>query len=50
METRAHFVASGLCPGVSFLAFFAVLWLGRAEFAQETKDTTYTSGISSRAE
>src|ERR1700726_2788017 len=38
METRAHFVAVGaFVLAVIFLAFVAVLWLGRAEFAQETK-------------
>src|SRR5712671_814096 len=38
METRAHYVAVGaFVLAVIFLAFVAVLWLGRAEFAQETK-------------
>jgi phospholipid/cholesterol/gamma-HCH transport system substrate-binding protein len=38
METRAHYVAVGaFVLAVIFLGFVAVLWLGRAEFAQETK-------------
>jgi len=38
METRAHYVAVGaFVLAVIFLAFVAVLWLGRAEFAQEAK-------------
>src|SRR5256885_3961793 len=38
METRAHYVAVGaFVLAVIFLAFVAVLWLGRAEFAQDTK-------------
>ena len=38
METRAHYVAVGaFVLAVIFLAFVAVLWLGRSEFAQDTK-------------
>ncbi len=38
METRAHFVAVGtFVLAVIFLAFVAVLWLGRAEFGQRAK-------------
>jgi phospholipid/cholesterol/gamma-HCH transport system substrate-binding protein len=38
METRAHFVAVGaFVLAVIFLAFVAVLWLGRAEFGQQAK-------------
>jgi phospholipid/cholesterol/gamma-HCH transport system substrate-binding protein len=38
METRAHYVAVGaFVLAVIFLGFVAVLWLGRAEFAQDTK-------------
>jgi phospholipid/cholesterol/gamma-HCH transport system substrate-binding protein len=38
METRAHYVAVGaFVLAVIFLAFVAVLWLGRTEFAEETK-------------
>src|ERR1700752_5272350 len=38
METRAHYVAVGaFVLAVIFLAFVAVLWLGRTEFAQDTK-------------
>jgi phospholipid/cholesterol/gamma-HCH transport system substrate-binding protein len=38
METRAHFVAVGtFVLAVIFLAFVAVLWLGRAEFGQLAK-------------
>lgn len=38
METRAHYVAVGaFVIAVIFLAFVAVLWLGRAEFSQQAK-------------
>jgi phospholipid/cholesterol/gamma-HCH transport system substrate-binding protein len=38
METRAHYVAVGaFVLAVIFLAFVAVLWLGRAEFGQQAK-------------
>jgi phospholipid/cholesterol/gamma-HCH transport system substrate-binding protein len=38
METRAHYVAVGaFVLAVIFLAFVAVLWLGRTEFAEDTK-------------
>src|SRR6516162_7396685 len=38
METRAHYVAVGtFVLAVIFLAFVAVLWLGRAEFGQRAK-------------
>jgi phospholipid/cholesterol/gamma-HCH transport system substrate-binding protein len=38
METRAHYVAVGaFVLAVIFLAFVAVLWIGRTEFAEETK-------------
>ena len=38
METRAHYVAVGaFVLAVIFLGFVAVLWLGRAEFAQDNK-------------
>jgi phospholipid/cholesterol/gamma-HCH transport system substrate-binding protein len=38
METRAHYVAVGaFVLAVIFLGFVAVLWLGRTEFAEETK-------------
>jgi phospholipid/cholesterol/gamma-HCH transport system substrate-binding protein len=38
METRAHYVAVGtFVLAVIFLAFLAVLWLGRAEFGQQAK-------------
>jgi phospholipid/cholesterol/gamma-HCH transport system substrate-binding protein len=38
METRAHYVAVGaFVLAVIFLAFVAVLWLGRAEFSQQAK-------------
>src|SRR5437870_1810787 len=38
METRAHYVAVGaFVLAVTFLDFVGVLWLGCAEFAQETK-------------
>src|SRR5713101_53211 len=42
METRAHFVAVGtFVLAVIFLAFVAVLWLGRAEFGQQAKQRFY---------
>jgi phospholipid/cholesterol/gamma-HCH transport system substrate-binding protein len=38
METRAHFVAVGtFVLAVIFLAFVAVLWLGRTEFGEQAK-------------
>lgn len=38
METRAHYVAVGtFVLAVIFLAFVAILWLGRAEFGQQAK-------------
>ncbi len=38
METRAHYVAVGaFVLAVIFLAFVAVLWLGRVEFAEAAK-------------
>jgi len=38
METRAHYVAVGtFVLAVIFLAFVAVLWLGRSEFGQQAK-------------
>ena len=38
METRAHYVAVGtFVLAVIFLAFVAILWLGRAEFGQKAK-------------
>ena len=38
METRAHYVAVGtFVLAIIFLAFVAVLWLGRAEFGQRAK-------------
>ena len=38
METRAHYVAVGAFVLTAiFLAFVAVLWLGRTEFAEQAK-------------
>lgn len=38
METRAHYVAVGtFVLAVIFLAFVAILWLGRIEFGQQAK-------------
>src|ERR1700732_4625273 len=38
METRAHYVAVGtFVLAVIFLAFVAILWLGRAEFGEQAK-------------
>ncbi|HKM71377.1 MAG TPA: MlaD family protein [Stellaceae bacterium] len=38
METRAHYVAVGtFVLAVIFLAFVAILWLGRVEFGQQAK-------------